>query len=133
MRSWLQLWIPDIFHFFRIQNYIFCIRSSYFKISYFLQNTTGVRRYEWIKYRNGPSYGHTDRKCVFADSWVDGYRKYLLWRCMYCFCLCDEESSVSDRFFSLVPSAADIENNMQVDTRNSPDYSSTNVFENNMG
>lgn len=38
----------------------------------------------------------------------------MLWHCDHCFCICDEQGKLSDRFFSLRQAVSDIGNNMQV-------------------
>lgn len=79
------------------------------------QNSSTGRRYDWVQYKNGPTYGHSDRGCSYSARWVEGYRKYLFWRCMYCFCLCDEETPVSERYVSMEPAVSDVANNKLVD------------------
>lgn len=75
-----------------------------------------VRRYEYIEYKKNTLLG-TDRithtpeaNCtlVTVNSW---WRFFLPAHCSYCFCLCDEPSSLSDRFVSLSPEVADVTNN----------------------
>ncbi|XP_032580152.1 uncharacterized protein LOC6620262 isoform X1 [Drosophila sechellia] len=72
------------------------------------QNST--RRYEFIEYENGRVLGQRG-KCTRGTTKVDSWWRYLLWHCSYCFCLCDEESLKSDRFFNMRDTIADIKRN----------------------
>ncbi|XP_065200277.1 uncharacterized protein LOC135831598 [Planococcus citri] len=75
---------------------------------------SSTRRYDWIRHDKAESYGQVDKKCTNFEGRIKMYRKYLAWRCFYCFCYCDEESHNSDRFFSLLPATSDIKNNKVV-------------------
>ncbi|XKL65650.1 hypothetical protein PGB90_009070 [Kerria lacca] len=74
-------------------------------------NTSTSRRYDWIHYYNGQVFGKKDKFCPYSESPVEGYRKFLFWRCLYCFCYCDEETKLSDRYFSLEPAVSNISDN----------------------
>ncbi|XP_033148934.1 uncharacterized protein LOC108595224 [Drosophila busckii] len=76
------------------------------------------RRYDYVEYDNGrvigADAGTHGTQCPGpkqeADSW-----SYWFWRCNYCLCLCDdEESAVSDRYFSLRDTLSDFRLNMIV-------------------
>lgn len=72
-----------------------------------------TRRYEYIEYENGRVLGQRQR-CVRGTTKVDSWWRYLFWHCSYCFCLCDEQSLKSDRFFNLRESVADVKQNKWV-------------------
>ncbi|XP_054731039.1 uncharacterized protein LOC129239524 isoform X1 [Anastrepha obliqua] len=72
-----------------------------------------TRRYEYIEYENGRVLGQRSA-CVRGSTKVDSWWRYLLWHCSYCFCLCDEISIKSDRYFNLRETVADVENNRVV-------------------
>uniref|UniRef100_A0A0A1XQQ1 CinA-like protein n=2 Tax=Zeugodacus cucurbitae TaxID=28588 RepID=A0A0A1XQQ1_ZEUCU len=72
-----------------------------------------TRRYEYIEYENGRVLGQKSA-CVRGTTKVDSWWRYLFWHCSYCFCLCDEISIKSDRYFNLRETVADVENNRVV-------------------
>ncbi|XP_004527138.1 uncharacterized protein LOC101457975 isoform X1 [Ceratitis capitata] len=72
-----------------------------------------TRRYEYIEYENGRVLGERST-CVRGTTKVDSWWRYLFWHCSYCFCLCDEISIKSDRYFNLRETVADVENNKVV-------------------
>lgn len=61
-----------------------------------------TRRYDYIEYENGRVLGKKGT-CVRGQTQVDSWWRWLFWHCSYCFCLCDEKSPKSDRYFSLRP------------------------------
>jgi len=69
-----------------------------------------TRRYEYIEYENGRLLGKRT-PCVRGTTKVDSWWRYLFWHCSYCFCLCDEVSVKSDRYFNLRESLSDVEHN----------------------
>ncbi|CAH1116052.1 unnamed protein product [Phaedon cochleariae] len=71
------------------------------------------RRYEYIEYENGRVLGRK-QGCSRGSTKVDSWWRYLFWHCSYCFCLCDEQGSNSDRYVNMRPSIADTDNNMIV-------------------
>ncbi|XP_017485333.1 PREDICTED: uncharacterized protein LOC108373907 isoform X2 [Rhagoletis zephyria] len=72
-----------------------------------------TRRYEYIEYENGRVLGQRSA-CVRGTTKVDSWWRYLFWHCSYCFCLCDEISIKSDRYFNLRETVSDVENNKVV-------------------
>ncbi|KAH8414601.1 hypothetical protein KR215_009920 [Drosophila sulfurigaster] len=71
------------------------------------------RRYEYIQYGDGQLLGEYDY-CEQEPNKVESWSRWLFWRCSYCFCLCDEPSLKSDRYFNLRETLADVEANMVV-------------------
>ncbi|KAJ8931393.1 hypothetical protein NQ314_015699 [Rhamnusium bicolor] len=71
------------------------------------------RRYEYIEYENGRVLGRK-QGCSRGTTKVDSWWRWLFWHCSYCFCLCDEQGSNSDRYFNMRPVIADITNNRVV-------------------
>ncbi|KAL5276194.1 hypothetical protein ACFFRR_001798 [Megaselia abdita] len=71
------------------------------------------RRYDYIQYENGRVLG-TKGKCLRPTIDVESTRRYLFWKCSYCFCICDEQGLQSDRFFNLRETNSDVGNNMVV-------------------
>ncbi|XP_028172666.1 uncharacterized protein LOC114361723 isoform X2 [Ostrinia furnacalis] len=71
------------------------------------------RRYEWIEYENGRTFG-TVGHCKLGAPKVDSWWRWLFWHCSYCMCLCDEASEQSDRYFSLWDTTSDVKNNKVV-------------------
>ncbi|XP_047030373.1 uncharacterized protein LOC124637773 isoform X3 [Helicoverpa zea] len=71
------------------------------------------RRYEWIEYENGRTLGRVG-SCRLGTTKVDSWWRWTLTHCSYCFCLCEDETSVAERFFSLREALADIKNNKVV-------------------
>lgn len=71
---------------------------------------SSTRRYEYIEYENGRVLGQR-KACTRGTTKVDSWWRYLLWHCSYCFCLCDEQSLKSDRFFNLRESVSDVKQN----------------------
>nr|XP_021194432.2 uncharacterized protein LOC110379212 isoform X1 [Helicoverpa armigera] len=71
------------------------------------------RRYEWIEYENGRTLGRVG-SCRLGTTKVDSWWRWTLTHCSYCFCLCEDEASVAERFFSLREALADIKNNKVV-------------------
>nr|CAI5830981.1 unnamed protein product [Callosobruchus analis] len=69
----------------------------------------GHRRYHYIEYDDTVMGKKT--WCQKKDAW-----SWIRWfvRCAYCICTCDEQGPYSDRYFSLRPVTADIENNRVV-------------------
>ncbi|XP_035439759.1 uncharacterized protein LOC118269000 isoform X1 [Spodoptera frugiperda] len=71
------------------------------------------RRYEWIEYENGRTLGRVG-SCRLGATKVDSWWRWTLTHCSYCFCLCEDEASVAERFFSLREVLADINENKVV-------------------
>ncbi|XP_049694401.2 uncharacterized protein LOC110379212 isoform X3 [Helicoverpa armigera] len=71
------------------------------------------RRYEWIEYENGRTLGRVG-SCRLGTTKVDSWWRWTLTHCSYCFCLCEDDASVAERFFSLREALADIKNNKVV-------------------
>ncbi|XP_074027669.1 uncharacterized protein [Leptinotarsa decemlineata] len=71
------------------------------------------RRYEYIEYENGRVLGRK-KGCSRGTTKVDSWWRWLFWHCSYCFCLCDEQGSNSDRYMNMRAVIADIENNRVV-------------------
>lgn len=74
---------------------------------------TSHRRYEHVLYENNQVYGQRDT-CKRPEIKVDSWWRWLFWHCSYCFCYCDEQSSRSDRYFSLREVTSDTANNKVV-------------------
>ncbi|XP_014085940.3 uncharacterized protein orion isoform X2 [Bactrocera oleae] len=72
-----------------------------------------TRRYEYLEYENGRVLGQRT-PCVRGTTKVESWWRYLFWHCSYCFCLCDEISIKSDRYFNLRETVADVDNNRVV-------------------
>ncbi|XP_072395988.1 uncharacterized protein [Diabrotica undecimpunctata] len=70
------------------------------------------RRYTYIKYNGGRVLGKTGKKSC-AKRTVKSWTRWFV-RCHYCLCYCDEPGLDSDRYFSLRPSIADVNNNWVV-------------------
>ncbi|EZA56899.1 hypothetical protein DMN91_000279 [Ooceraea biroi] len=68
------------------------------------------RRYEYIEYENGLTYGKKDT-CNRGTTKVDSWWRWLFWHCSYCFCYCDDHNSSSERYFSLRSVTSDVLNN----------------------
>lgn len=88
------------------------LNCQYFDADMWVCPSTNLtnRRYEYLEYENGKVLGQK-KHCELGTVKVDSWWRYLLWHCSYCMCLCDEEGSHSDRFFSLRPVLSDIDNN----------------------
>ncbi|CAH1638020.1 unnamed protein product [Spodoptera littoralis] len=71
------------------------------------------RRYEWIEYENGRTLGRVG-SCKLGTTKVDSWWRWTLTHCSYCLCLCEDEASVAERFFSLREVMADINENKVV-------------------
>ncbi|XP_022837838.1 uncharacterized protein LOC111364988 isoform X3 [Spodoptera litura] len=71
------------------------------------------RRYEWIEYENGRTLGRVG-SCKLGITKVDSWWRWTLTHCSYCLCLCEDEASVAERFFSLREVMADINENKVV-------------------
>lgn len=71
------------------------------------------RRYEYVEYENHQVFGQ-QRVCKNPLTKVDSWWYWLFWHCSYCFCYCDDQSSRSDRYFSLREVTSDTANNMVV-------------------
>jgi hypothetical protein len=69
------------------------------------------RRYDYITYDNGLVHGRK-RECQTTK--LRHWASSVVFRCSYCFCLCDEEGSFSDRYVSLRAVNADYANNRVV-------------------
>ncbi|KAH8302666.1 hypothetical protein KR044_009323 [Drosophila immigrans] len=65
------------------------------------------RRYEYIEESGGQRFGEQE-KCSRDVNNVESWRRWIFWQCSYCFCLCDEPSPKSDRYFSLRKTVADV-------------------------
>ncbi|KAL1497458.1 hypothetical protein ABEB36_008426 [Hypothenemus hampei] len=76
-------------------------------------NPLSGRRYEYIEYENGRVLGRK-QGCSRGTTKVDSWWRWLFWHCSYCFCLCDEQGPMSDRYFNMRSSISDIDNNKVV-------------------
>ncbi|XP_028134328.2 uncharacterized protein LOC114329429 isoform X1 [Diabrotica virgifera virgifera] len=68
------------------------------------------RRYSYIQYKGGRTLG---QRGSCARRTVDSWWRWFV-HCSYCLCYCDEPGLNSDRYFSLRPSIADVNNNWVV-------------------
>ncbi|XP_062134531.1 uncharacterized protein LOC133844517 isoform X2 [Drosophila sulfurigaster albostrigata] len=75
------------------------------------ENST--RRYEYIEYGESKSLGKNE-KCWRDFNKVKSWKKFLSIDCSYCFCLCDEQSPKSDRYFNLRETLSDVNANKVV-------------------
>ncbi|KAH8310386.1 hypothetical protein KR044_001039 [Drosophila immigrans] len=64
------------------------------------------RRYEFIKYGDGKWFGER-QNCWRDVNNVESWSRWIFTKCSYCFCLCDEPSPKSDRYFNLRPTFSD--------------------------
>ncbi|XP_076285679.1 chemokine-like protein orion isoform X2 [Lasioglossum baleicum] len=71
------------------------------------------RRYEYVVYENNQVFGQRGM-CKREETKVDSWWYWLFWHCSYCFCYCDDQSSRSDRYFSLREVTSDTANNKVV-------------------
>ncbi|XP_022233409.2 uncharacterized protein LOC111081610 [Drosophila obscura] len=73
------------------------------------------RRYEYIQ-PDGPILGRkgSSGKCDSTTVTASSSSYYLFWRCSNCFCLCDEQGPLSDRYFNLRDSLSDFMENRVV-------------------
>ncbi|RZC38220.1 uncharacterized protein BDFB_003195 [Asbolus verrucosus] len=76
-------------------------------------DSKGSRRYEYVEYENGRVLGRK-QGCRRGTTKVDSWWRWLFWHCSYCFCLCDEQGALSDRYVNLRAATANIQNNMVV-------------------
>ncbi|XP_017147324.1 uncharacterized protein LOC108158988 [Drosophila miranda] len=74
------------------------------------------RRYEYIQSDDGATLGRksSNGRCESATKTASSLWYYILWRCSYCFCLCDEQGPLSDRYFNLRDSLSDFMENKVV-------------------
>ncbi|XP_060652646.1 uncharacterized protein LOC132788962 [Drosophila nasuta] len=81
-------------------------------------NITSSRRYDYIQFNNGRRLGQdgieVETVCATGGDLAESWSKWIFWRCNYCFCLCDEESLLSDRYFNLRDTLSDYQRNMVV-------------------
>ncbi|XP_077292900.1 uncharacterized protein LOC143915942 isoform X2 [Arctopsyche grandis] len=68
---------------------------------------TSSRRYEWIEYENGRVLGKKG-SCMRGQTKVDSWWRWGLYHCSYCLCVCDEPSTMSDRYVSMDEVTADV-------------------------
>ncbi|XP_039437888.2 uncharacterized protein LOC120419287 [Culex pipiens pallens] len=71
------------------------------------------RRYEYVEYENGIVLGHP-KQCAGGTTKVESWWRWLIWRCSYCFCLCDDAGRNSDRYINMRESVSDVMNNKVV-------------------
>uniref|UniRef100_U5EP73 Putative secreted protein n=1 Tax=Corethrella appendiculata TaxID=1370023 RepID=U5EP73_9DIPT len=74
------------------------------------------RRYEYIEYENGKVFGNKKdaNYCPRGTTKVDSWWRWLFWHCSYCFCLCDMQGELSDRYINMREYVSDIQNNRVV-------------------
>ncbi|XP_062539632.1 uncharacterized protein LOC134207771 isoform X1 [Armigeres subalbatus] len=71
------------------------------------------RRYEYVQYENGMVFGQ-QKHCTRGTTKVDSWWRWLFWHCSYCFCVCDDAGSKSDRYINMRQSVSDVMNNKVV-------------------
>lgn len=71
----------------------------------------GTRRYEYIHYGDGTSLGGKSAGCKSKEKEAASWSRWVVMRCHYCFCLCDEPGPKSDRYFNLRASMSDFMRN----------------------
>ncbi|CAG9773548.1 unnamed protein product [Ceutorhynchus assimilis] len=76
-------------------------------------NPLSGRRYEFIEYENGKVMGRK-QGCSRGTTKVESWWRWLFWHCSYCFCLCDEQGPMSDRYINMRSAISDIKNNKVV-------------------
>ena len=74
-----------------------------------MAENAGERRYDWVEYEDGTLLGQKG-ECVNKIK-VDSWWRWVFFHCSYCLCKCDEISSQSDRFWSLLPAESDVSDN----------------------
>jgi len=68
------------------------------------------RRYDWVEYEDGTSLGNTMGQCASSNKIkVDSWWRWVFWHCSYCLCKCDEERETSQRYWSLLPALANVQ------------------------
>ncbi|XP_034484622.1 uncharacterized protein LOC117789657 [Drosophila innubila] len=72
------------------------------------------RRYDYIQYDNGRVLGQSKKCERGTTNKVESWHRWIVQKCSYCFCLCDEQGPKSDRYFNLREAIADIEENKVV-------------------
>ncbi|KAH8414600.1 hypothetical protein KR215_009918 [Drosophila sulfurigaster] len=71
------------------------------------------RRYEYIQNNDRKRFGDSE-ECWREVNRVESWSRWLFWQCSYCFCLCDEPSLKSDRYFNLRETISDVKANKVV-------------------
>ncbi|XP_060650929.1 uncharacterized protein LOC132787693 [Drosophila nasuta] len=71
------------------------------------------RRYEYIQNNDRKRFGGSE-ECWQEVNRVESWNRWLFWQCSYCFCLCDEPSLKSDRYFNLRETISDVKANKVV-------------------
>ncbi|CAG0917566.1 unnamed protein product [Notodromas monacha] len=66
------------------------------------------RRYGYVEYEDGQLMGSKSNVCIKSQK-VDSWWRWFV-HCSYCFCLCDDASPTSHRYFSLREVVSDVEN-----------------------
>ncbi|XP_034101869.1 uncharacterized protein LOC117566448 [Drosophila albomicans] len=82
-------------------------------LSVYQSPENSTRRYEYIEYGESKSLG------TFSNYWsklnkVESWNRWIFFECSYCFCLCDEQSPKSDRYFNLRETLSDVNANKVV-------------------
>ncbi|XP_034484624.1 uncharacterized protein LOC117789659 [Drosophila innubila] len=72
------------------------------------------RRYDYIQYDNGRVLGQSKKCERGTTNKVESWHRWIVQKCSYCFCLCDEQGPKSDRYFNLREAIADVEGNKVV-------------------
>jgi len=72
------------------------------------------RRYDYIHYENGRNLGESNQCERGTTNRVESWHRWIVHKCSYCFCLCDEQGPKSDRYFNLRQTVADVEENKVV-------------------
>ncbi|XP_017054343.1 uncharacterized protein LOC108096906 [Drosophila ficusphila] len=76
-------------------------------ISICLSSNDSIRRYKYIDFKGGDQ----NQQCDSPEKKPASWSSWVFWRCHYCFCLCDEQGPMSDRFFNLRDSMSDYAQN----------------------
>ncbi|KAI8035940.1 uncharacterized protein LOC128256687 [Drosophila gunungcola] len=79
------------------------------EMSICLSPNNSSRRYEHIAFNDEPG-----KECHSKVKQASSWSRWLIMRCHYCFCLCDEPGPLSDRYFNLRDSLSQFEQNMVV-------------------
>jgi len=70
------------------------------------------RRYDWVEYEDGTILGNK-QQCINKIK-VDSWWRWVFWHCSYCLCKCDQVGPDSDRYWSLLPATANVDQNKVV-------------------
>ncbi|XP_065363768.1 uncharacterized protein LOC135957041 [Calliphora vicina] len=74
-----------------------------------------LRRYEYIKFDDGPPAYGKQGSCYRGESEANSWMRYVFWECSYCVCMCDDQNSIkTDRYFNLRETLSNVNDNKVV-------------------